>query len=813
MSTVPETQAPVVQWGEESESENYGLGIHVYGRQSDIGSYGNSSTTMQGEDLLPIAATALNVDPLRHRWFRQYPVEVMSGLDAGIEIDYGLTAGSVLQVGYPREELMNVFRQILADWQQFQRGAIIVVYKLNRLGRSMTFMPFLDDIYRRARGHVRIWSAKEGWVDPGTLEGRMILFLHCGVAGNEESNTKSHFVKDAHRTIAEQDGTRSLGERTIGYRIEERKGEGQKRVYKYHVRDDEPHPYLNGMSQVALVQQVFADWNNGQGLRQIVRDLNSRGLKHPHTGRKFSTSVVRNILTESMYVGKRVRLKYKSPYVGAKITVRRAAGERISCPYAESLRLLDDITFQKAQDILAENLAPEGRKSAAGRKPQHLFYFAKTSRLRCAGCGGALTLADDHGQYVYICMSRGNNFGQWHCQSHDAKALDEMLDAELIQKFSEFSEFVRLLERELAADTGLARKAELERNLAKAKKLMAMREEAMFDGDLTVESRKRMKEQYNASVSEVSRIEHELGNFGDTVDVQRKKKQIDRARILASFQELTKAERKAQIQHYLEKVWVWPDGGLYVERKTKPLNLEEHPIYVGPGREVLFTRDWPLIDFDRVKDGLRLLAGGGYITKGDLFPWVAKTTAKRLWESNFESPSLNTLLRAYLGALDAAYDVAALRAHLESLVRRLLAEGKVLSHMKEALSVAQDTLPKLRDGKPLARNTYFTLAEKLGIDVEEFRPSIDLYTPDYLLDMVYWIDANQGYGMCQRAQYEIEHSQAGKRDTKLARYLSGDVWGEIVGRGRPRDDLPTTITDTVISFNYLDFRDLILRAA
>lgn len=719
------------------EQKWYDHDFHLYGRQSLLASFGNASTTMQEEDLLAKVAENFRFNPHQHPGLFQYPIEVKSGTDADIEIDFsgGQNTEGIL-VKYPRKELMAVLERIVARYKATGRKSVIVVFMLNRLARNGDFLLFLNQAVRQTDRNVLIWSTKEGWVDPSTKEGQLMLNVHCGLSGGGESDTKSFFSKNAHRLVAESQPTRSMGERIVGYRVEKRQS-GRGKEESHHVRDE---------SQAAVVRRAFDLFIEGDRPPAIARKLNADGYRHPHTGQPFGQHVIKLMLRDSIYVGRRVRLKRRTRSVGSKKQVNRPASEWVASPYDESLVIISDEVFERAQVIIQERATRGfGRRASGGRPAQYINYFTRGGLLRCAGCGSALTQIGSGKAARYMCRARAERLGQPHCQSHVAHEVDAALDDMLVVAFSQFSEHVELLRKELSEQTSQVRRAEIEASLRQKQGMLSRAEEELFNDIYEAAAKDRLRARYNQINEEVASLQRALDAFGETEDIKRKKALVVRAELLAGYEKLTPEERRGVMTQYIERVWIWPDHTIFIERRGRPLDLSQSPIYLEDGHEVLYAKDWPLLDLDRMKAELRRMREAGLLEPALWHPLVTHNVSSRAMRYNFDRLSPHALTRIYFAALDTAVDPERLHAALWAKVDETMrAEGLSVLAAGRKLGIEM-RVKNLQNKVYRTRLALVEVAELLGVNWREFRPPMEnYYRPDYLEEMVKAFNQNDG---------------------------------------------------------------------
>lgn len=131
-----------------------------------------------------------------------------------------------------------------------------------------------------------------------------------------------------------------------------------------------------GTGRRIVIDPVASEWvkkafgwylQDRLSILQIAQRLNSEGAPPPpHVqDQRWSQAAVRRMLGNERYTGRWAYGKTKSVWNNAKSYTRQVPREQpLKAVHREDLRIIDDVTFQKAQQMLAAN-----RHQVAGRKP------------------------------------------------------------------------------------------------------------------------------------------------------------------------------------------------------------------------------------------------------------------------------------------------------------------------------------------------------------------------------------------------------------------------------------------------------------
>jgi DNA invertase Pin-like site-specific DNA recombinase len=265
----------------------------------------------------------------------------------------------------------------------------IVVYMTSRLWRNRRERA--EAIERLARARLSIVAVKGPDLDLASAAGRMLAGV-LGEMDTHESEVKGERVARAALERA-QEG-RANGAVLYGWRRE-------------HEFDDRGH--VRGFRDVvdpqeaAVVREVVDRLLAGESLKEIVVDLNERGVASPN-GHAWRSSGVRKVALRPANVGLRVH--------GGQI-VSRAAWPAIvdEDKHARVVALLND---------------PSRRTVRSGRR-RHLLSYGIGE---CGVCGGELRVATVGGNRLYVCDTNAG------CVGRRQERVDAVVDAVMIERLS-----------------------------------------------------------------------------------------------------------------------------------------------------------------------------------------------------------------------------------------------------------------------------------------------------------------------------------------------------------------------------------------
>ncbi len=284
---------------------------------------------------------------------------------------------------YEREAIEQVERHVIE--KDFD---ILVVFKYDRIGRTGVETAYF--IMNLLNEGIRVYSATEGEITNDTFEGELMLVMK-GLLAKQESRNTSIRVKAAMDVLIENGGYRG-GAPMFGYHLvstgkTNRKG---RMINNLCVEEREAE-------HVRELFRMTAE--EGKGTHQLAEYLNNKGIK-THNGAKFQRMNIMRILKNRIYIG---HLDTKD----------------IKGPYQEHLRIIDDDTFYKVQEILEQRSAKNAEKRTISLNTKGPTLLS--GNVFCGHCGGRITASSSSSFYEtkagakqrypsrnYVCGNRAN---------------------------------------------------------------------------------------------------------------------------------------------------------------------------------------------------------------------------------------------------------------------------------------------------------------------------------------------------------------------------------------------------------------------
>jgi site-specific DNA recombinase len=187
--------------------------------------------------------------------------------------------------------------------------------------------------------------------------------------------------------------------------------------YRYVPGDrnqSEPGHYEIMLDEAKVARLIFRLLvHEALSVRAIARELTRRGVP-PQRGKHWRTSTIHRILRNTTYIGLTYYYKHMAvepengnngnPYRRRKNACQRLRpkSEWIPIPLSESLRIIDEKTFQQAQRQLIANAEQSPRNT------RHEYLLR--GFLRCGNCDSPLYGSPCHGRFYYVCGNRQRTF-------------------------------------------------------------------------------------------------------------------------------------------------------------------------------------------------------------------------------------------------------------------------------------------------------------------------------------------------------------------------------------------------------------------
>jgi DNA invertase Pin-like site-specific DNA recombinase/cell division septum initiation protein DivIVA len=452
-----------------------------------------------------------------------------------------------------REALLRLLADAEAD--QIDR---VLVYKYDRLGRNLAETSAI--IAQLEDSSVEVVSVTEG---------------------------KDALARGMHLVISEY-YSRVLAERTrdgLVKRFEQRAWTGGPAPYGYQIEVTESglHRLEVNEPEAAVVRWVFQVYTTESvGLKELAHRLAKRGI--PTRKCPIWTHIsVRRILTNDIAVGRITynRRRFKlDKRTGRRVPVWRDKSEHL-VQTDESLRIIDDATFQEAQNRLALHARP--RKG--GSQLLAPAYRPFTGMIFCEICGSVCyrrTSKNRKGEYNYYgCGCRQRN-GPDTCRNAGSVREDELLERVRDTFEAIFDDADSIIEDAIEEARKLlnSNRGELQRAKAKIGELdrkIGSMTRLLVDPDIDAKAKKAVSRQVGELESERERLQQRVAELDDDANDNTARLASAVRQALAEAQESlaaasTPTELRDFIETYVGPMVLKPDGE--IERKETASEAE-----------------------------------------------------------------------------------------------------------------------------------------------------------------------------------------------------------------------------------------------
>ena len=331
------------------------------------------------------------------------------------------------------------------------------------------------------------------------------------LTANMTSMGNSEFVLTIFGALAQEESANISKRVKFGKKMNMEKGRVPNIVYGY---DKTIGDYFNlsiNEEEAKIVRQIFTWYTeDGFGGAKIANRLNDRGLKTKRNC-DWSQNAVCRILTNELYTGKIINGKEE---VADFLTGQRKEKDESEwlVVMRPELRIIDDETFEKAQDIL------KGRYDSfklTHERQSNKYLFS--TLIKCKDCGWSFRRTVRQYKNTYV---------RWVCSGHNGRGADSCPNAvtvdeeELIQILQEYfhevlskkkkvieyvtKEFQRVYK---AKDENIEYEKELNTELNRLRKSREKYMDMYADDLIT---REELNEKIGGMRKEIDRLENEL---------------------------------------------------------------------------------------------------------------------------------------------------------------------------------------------------------------------------------------------------------------------------------------------------------------
>lgn len=331
------------------------------------------------------------------------------------------------------------------------------------------------------------------------------------LTANMTNMGNSEFVLTIFGALAQEESANTSKRVKFGKKMNAEKGRVPNIVYGYDKTVGDFFNLTINESEADVIRQIFKWYTEeGYGCAKISNMINDKNLKTKRNS-QWSQNAISRILTNELYTGKIINGKQE---VADFLTGQRKEKEESEWMVSvrPELRIIDDDTFDKAQEILKGR---HGAFNITHERQSNKYLFS--TLIKCKDCGWS---------FRRTVRTYKNTYVRWVCSGHNGKGAESCPNAvavdeeELIEVLQEYfkevlahkkkvvehvvNEFQRVYK---AKDENVGYEKELTVELTKIRKA---REKYMnmYTDDLI--SRDELNEKIGGMRKEIERLENEL---------------------------------------------------------------------------------------------------------------------------------------------------------------------------------------------------------------------------------------------------------------------------------------------------------------
>ncbi|MBP2655303.1 MAG: Resolvase protein [Firmicutes bacterium] len=301
----------------------------------------------------------------------------------------------------------------------------VIVYDPDRLARNLAHQLIITDEIEQAGAQLLFVSVSF----EQSPEGKLFYSIRGAVSAYEKEKIKERSMRGKRGKAAQ--GKIIADAKPFGYTY-------NKEISNYEINE----------SEAQIVQQMYT-WLTEEkiGTATIARRLNEIGVPSPRLKKPWIVSAVYRLLTNPIYRGTHVAMRYRYQKVSLNKRIRtlRPESEWIDIPVPA---IVDTEVWQAAQSQLKANKSLAKRNLKREQLLSGLVY--------CAQCGRKMTItyagkATDPKSY-YVCMSqRSNSYIYTEKERCRARRIPcELLDQTVYEHLYQLSKNPRLIKQYLS---------------------------------------------------------------------------------------------------------------------------------------------------------------------------------------------------------------------------------------------------------------------------------------------------------------------------------------------------------------------------
>jgi len=247
------------------------------------------------------------------------------------------------------------------------------------------------------------------------------------ITANMTNMGNSEFVITLFAALAQEESANTSKRIKFGKKLNAEKGRVPNIVYGYDKTIGDYYNLTINKQESEIVHQIY-HWytQEGYGAAKIANTLNEQGIKTKR-GCNWSQNAISRILSNELYTGKIINGKQE---VTDFLTGQRGNKDETDWIIIDKpeLRLIDDSTFQRAQEIL-QSRNDAFRINRERQSNKHLF----STLIKCKECGWSFRRS---------VRTYKNTYTRWICSGHNGHGVNNCSNAITIDE----EELINVLE-------------------------------------------------------------------------------------------------------------------------------------------------------------------------------------------------------------------------------------------------------------------------------------------------------------------------------------------------------------------------------
>lgn len=372
------------------------------------------------------------------------------------------------------------------------RGEIglIVMYDPDRFARNLSHQLLVAEEIEQAGARLEFVNFE--WKN--TAEGKLFYSLRGAIAEYEREKIRLRTISG--RTQKARQGKLPFSVAPLGYRY-----------------DPETSQIAIVEGEAPLVRRIFADYLAGGTVNSIARDLTSEGIPTRNGAAFWHRQVVRQILTNPVYMGVYYANRHDHTGVGKGKGVRERGREEwipVSVP-----ALIDAESWTKVQEIIRRRRAQWAKRGS---------IYLLSGLLRCGLCGQTMT-----GRYggqrwrrqrraQYTCARNGPGPRRSCGRAVRAEDLDELVWGQVVEWLQNPARLVERVQPEANASLVEKEVARQEQDLERVRRsqrhILTVLERELAPADEALDSLDRLKHREATLLKSIGELRRSLGESG-----------------------------------------------------------------------------------------------------------------------------------------------------------------------------------------------------------------------------------------------------------------------------------------------------------